>query len=124
MKIRITGNKLRIRLKEPEVQRLYKGEKISEVLQFGVEPDQQLRFLLQTDDEQALGVAFNEGAISVSVPIAFSKELAETNRVGFEADISTGVGKNIYVLIEKDFECLDAPEEDNNGSYPNPKTSC
>ena len=59
MKIRITENKIRVRLKEPEVVRLYEGMPIMETLEFGGQPDQQLKFRLETYDQPNLGIPAN-----------------------------------------------------------------
>jgi hypothetical protein len=40
--------------------------------------------------------------------------------VGFSADVDSGKGRRISLLVEKDFMCMDGREEDNVGSYPNP----
>ena len=43
-------------------------------------------------------------------------ELVETERVGFEEK-----GDPLYLLVEKDFTCLDQVEEDQSDNYPNPQ---
>lgn len=58
------------------------------------------------------------------MPKAFSEALAITANIGFDGYVNTHHSSTIYVLIEKDFECLDGHEEDNAGSYPNPKQVC
>ena len=124
MKIRITENKIRVRLKEPEFVRLYEGMPIMETLEFGGQPDQQLKFRLETYDQPNLGITYQPGCVLIQIPGTFSQVLVTTDRVGYDGDVQTVHGASIYLLIEKDFECLDAPEEDNEGSYPNPKQAC
>jgi hypothetical protein len=124
MKVRITGNKIRLRIKEPEVQHLYKDVSITETLEFGADPEQQLQFRLETYEHTELGVTYQPGRVVINLPKAFAETLALTGKIGYEGNIDTGDGATIFLLIEKDFECLDAPEEDNAGSYPNPKQTC
>lgn len=124
MKIRITGNKIRVRLKEPEVQRLHEGMAITEVLEFGAVSDQQLRFRLEMYNEPELGLSYSAGCLLVYIPQSFSRALASTDHIGYDRNIPMAAGASVYLLIEKDFECLDAPEQDNEGSYPNPKQIC
>ncbi|TSD67082.1 hypothetical protein FFF34_006725 [Inquilinus sp. KBS0705] len=124
MKVRITGNKIRLRLKEPEVQRLFKDEPIEERLVFGQGTDQQLVFKLQIGGLNQLSISYQPGAMIISMPKMFSETLAITDKVGYEDKIDTENTMHIHLLIEKDFECLDAPEEANEGSYPNPKQIC
>jgi hypothetical protein len=124
MKIRITGNKIRARLKEPEIQRLYEGVPITETLEFGGLPDQQLKFRLETYDRRDLGITYQTGCVLIQIPVTFSQVLVSTDRIGYDGDVQTAHGAGIYLLIEKDFERLDATEDDNEGSYPNPKQAC
>lgn len=124
MKIRITGDKIRFRLKEPEVRSLYEGGSIKESLLFGSLTEQQLHFILEVHDHPGLSIVYQPGGLIVRMPKAFAEILTTTNKVGFDGDVDTGHSTPVYVLIEKDFECLDAPEEDNTGSYPHPKQVC
>jgi hypothetical protein len=43
------------------------------------------------------------------------KEWEDTDKVGFEETAGT-----IYLLVEKDFKCLDNVAEDQSDNYPNP----
>lgn len=124
MKIRITGNKIRLRLKEPEVHSLFEGVTIKESLLFGFLPEQQLHFSLEAHGGPDLSIAYQPGSLLVQIPKAFAELLATTSKVGFDGNVNTGHSTPVYVLIEKDFECLDAPEEDNSGSYPHPRQVC
>ena len=44
------------------------------------------------------------------------------DRVGFDAKIPLDGGASLFVLIEKDFQCLDNTTEDQSQNYPNPKS--
>jgi hypothetical protein len=124
MKVRITENKIRLRLKEPEVQALHDGSSINEMLRFGPSADQQLLFCLESNELSGLDLTYQPGRVAINLPKSFAETLATTTKVGYEGKVVTGLDSSILLLIEKDFECLDAPEEDNAGSYPNPKSSC
>lgn len=120
MKVRISGNKIRFRLKEPEVKLFQQEGIISEVLAFGLSQADQLAFTLTTVDSHQIAVSFLSNQVSFSIPKAQADDWTSTDKVGFEAALNTGKGKDILLLVEKDFKCLDAREEDNEGSYPNP----
>jgi hypothetical protein len=120
MKVRISGNKIRFRLKEPEVRRFQQDGIISEVLAFGFSQADQLTFTLKKVDESEMSVSFLSSQVSFYIPKARADDWTSTDLVGFEATVNTGQGKVILLLVEKDFKCLDAREEDNEGSYPNP----
>ena len=49
------------------------------------------------------------------MPAAMTVEWASTDRVGYESNHN-----QMYLLIEKDFKCLDNVAEDQSDNYPNP----
>jgi hypothetical protein len=120
MKVRIAGNKIRFRLKEPEVQQLQQKKSVSEVLAFGESENEQLKFTLATGDIESISISFESGETTVLIPPALSAEWTSSALVGFDAEVDTGKGRTISLLVEKDFMCMDGREEDNLGSYPNP----
>ena len=120
MKVRISGNKIRFRLKEPEVNQFQQKGIVSEVLEFGHNESEQIKFTLCESNTSTIDVQFKSNETMVLVPTAQAKEWTSTDLVGFDAEVDTGKGKNIGILVEKDFMCMDGREEDNVGSYPNP----
>ena len=40
--------------------------------------------------------------------------------VGLENEMEIAPGKILYLLLEKDFKCLDNTTEDQSDNYPNP----
>ena len=120
MKVRISGNKIRFRVKEPEVKRFQKEGVLSEVLEFGDSENDRLKFTLKESDLDEIFVKFQSNETIVFVPRAQCETWTLTELVGFDADVDTGKGKIVSVFVEKDFMCMDGREEDNIGSYPNP----
>ena len=49
------------------------------------------------------------------MPQVMVKEWADTERVGFENKTPA-----FFLLVEKDFKCLDNVAEDQSDNYPNP----
>ncbi|MCW3080821.1 hypothetical protein [Segetibacter sp.] len=120
MKVRISGNKIRFRLKEPEVKQFQQKGLVYEVIEFGIHTDEQLKFALAVAELDEIGVRFALNETTVLVPKMTADNWTSTELVGFEAEVRTGHGKTISILVEKDFVCLDGREEENAGSYPNP----
>lgn len=120
MKVRISGNKIRYRLKEPEVKQFEEKGSISEVLEFGIEKNDQLKFTLTCDESNETSIKFSSNETVISIPKTLANKWTSTELVGFDAEVDTGKGKVISILVEKDFMCMDGREEDNIGSYPNP----
>jgi len=45
--------------------------------------------------------------------------------VGYEHNMDIGNGKQLYLLLEKDFKCIDAPpSEDQSDNFENPHKVC
>lgn len=124
MKVRISGNSIRFRLKQPEVSYFRLHGKITEVTAFGPEPADQLRFILEVSSAPELGVHFEASTTTVRVPQELAAKWTGTELVGFDGKVEAGKGQQMDLLVEKDFACLDAPEEDNAGAYPNPNAVC
>ncbi|GEO08827.1 DUF7009 family protein [Segetibacter aerophilus] len=120
MKVRISGNKIRFRLKEPEVKEFQQKGTVSEMLEFGSDEKDQLKFTLAENELDEINIRFVQNETTVSVPKTKADLWTSTELVGFEAEVDTGKGKTVSILVEKDFMCMDGREEENVGSYPNP----
>lgn len=120
MKVRISNNKIRFRLKEPEVEKFHQTGVITEALQFSADESEQVKFTLRVYNSNEITAAFHFNETTILIPKHKAEQWATTELVGFEAEADTGKGRKIYVLVEKDFMCMDGREEDNEGSYANP----
>jgi hypothetical protein len=123
MKIRIQGNSIRFRLKQFEVQALSEKKSVKEVISFGDEEKDQLQFVLQVVEDK-FSLDQNITIVQLNVPEKVVNEWTQTELVGFEQKIITTKGKEINILVEKDFKCLTRSDEEEAGSYPNPMKQC
>ncbi|MCW3114026.1 MAG: hypothetical protein JWR18_2422 [Segetibacter sp.] len=121
MKVRISGNNIRFRLKQSEVKTFRQEGRVSQVTAFGFAPDDTLSFTLLASPGNVFNISKSPNAVSVEVPETIREKWTATDMVGFEEKIETGKGKTITVLVEKDFTCLDGSDIENADSYPNPK---
>jgi hypothetical protein len=122
MKLRIKGNSIRIRLTKTEVSTIAITGYLEEETLF---VNNKLVYALQRVDEgNALTASFEENKITVFVPSAFTKEWPANNIVGFEANMPLADNKTLYLLVEKDFVCLDDTTEDQSDNYGNPSKTC
>ncbi len=120
MKLRIRGNTIRLRLLRSEVTELAEHGIVSENTSFG--GGSVLTYRIVSDGEaEAVASSFDEGIVTVSVPIADLLEWAEEDtRVGIEAESGS-----LRILIEKDFACPSREDDpDNLDSFPNPELVC
>lgn len=112
MKIRIKGNSVRYRLTKTDVAQLAEEGYLQEEVDFG---DQQLYYSLKLVNDDHLSAIFRDSSIVMFVPKYIVTEFTETGKVSFD-----GKQGNLYLLIEKDFTCLDNVDEDQSDNYPNP----
>lgn len=112
MKIRIKGNSLRYRLTKTDVSCICKDGYLEERTRFG---NNELIYALKVCNKEDLSAGFENNKITLFMPRTFAEEWAETERVGFESK-----NQDLYLLIEKDFKCLDEVVEDQSDNYPNP----
>ena len=112
MKIRIKGNSLRYRLTRTDVDIFSKNGKIEEQTNFG---DGILTYALESSDTDQLSATFKNNKITLFMPYVMAAEWTGTDRVGYENKTD-----DFYLLVEKDFKCLDNVAEDQSDNYPNP----
>lgn len=116
MKIRIKDNSVRIRLTRSEVSELSERRKILSKTEF---VNQDFVYGIECVDQRELSASFEAGQIIIQMPTSYVNEWIETDRVTFEGHF----GK-LQLLLEKDFVCIDRPEEDQSDNYPNPNIIC
>lgn len=118
MKLRIKGDTLRLRLSQLEVAAFAADGRVEDAMHTA--PGAALRYRLRADpDAAALGAVFDGDTLTVLVPAAWVAPWAEGNEVGFEGTQSTGEGRTLALLVEKDFACLHEARDEPD-AYPNP----
>lgn len=121
MKIRIKGNSIRYRITKSEVAMLAETGCLLEKTCFGPGTEQQFSYALETREGiDHLQAAFQDKRITMFIPAQAAKNWPEEQRVGFEQTIQVSPGTNLFLLLEKDFVCLDKTDEDQSDNYPNP----
>jgi hypothetical protein len=110
MKLRFRGNTLRLRVNQREVDTLAKGATLQERIVFPGAND--LSYVLETKAEPGGQASFHDGIIRVSASGADVKDwAASSTSLGIYFDLPTN-GSVLKIAIEKDLECVDAPEEE------------
>jgi len=112
MKIRIKGNSLRYRLTKSDVRQFAETGYLEEITDFGT---QTLVYALQRFVGDHLTANFKNNKITLYMPELMANEWTNSERVGCECN------KNgFYLLVEKDFKCLDNVADNQSDNYPNP----
>ncbi|SIQ17870.1 DUF7009 family protein [Maribacter ulvicola] len=121
MKIRIKGDSIRFRLTQSEVKSLSENGQIYDSTNFGT-----IKFsygvVLKRDVNQ-LHISFTNNSIILEMPETIGKAWFSNDIVTYDHIMKTTLGNNLYLLLEKDFTCLDNTIEDQSDNYPNPKLS-
>jgi hypothetical protein len=122
MKLRIKGNSIRLRLLRSEVERFAAEGSISEAVHFGA---QSLRYtLIASPSTETIRSRFDNGEIVIEIPADEASSWAESDHVSIAAEQPIG-GENLSILVEKDFACLDRPNDpDREDAFPNPTEAC
>jgi hypothetical protein len=121
MKLRIKGNSLRIRLTKTEVSKLSTTGYLEEQTQF---PQGGFIYALQRTDDATLSATFERNKMTMFVPATFTKEWSANNIIGLNTNMPLPGNQSLYLLLEKDFVCLDHSDEDQSDNYENPNKTC
>jgi hypothetical protein len=123
MKIRIKGNSVRIRLSRTETGLLATEGNLQEQTMF---MNGTFTYALQSKmGISELDAGFANNTITVYVPQAIAAEWADNQTVGYSNTIALPDGNSLFVLVEKDFKCIDGDvSEDQSDNYENPLQTC
>jgi hypothetical protein len=122
MKIRIRGNSVRIRLSKSEVTLFAKEGYVEERTEFA---NSSLVYTVKSSEGETLFADFVDGNITLYVPLNMLQQWASTDMVGMDYNMPLPNGRQLYLLIEKDFKCIDAAvTEDQSDMYENPLKAC
>ena len=106
---------------QQEVEQFTKEGKVVASTQFGPSSANAFSYsLIKDNGSEAIMATFHADTIQVHVPTALAEEWAKTEIVGVEGLMPLEAEKYLYILIEKDFKCLqERPHEDESDAFPN-----
>lgn len=121
MKLRIKGNSIRLRLTQAEVQRIAKRETVQDHLRFGRDTPPFTYALEVGPKASEITASYQAYSLLVTLPSEVARQWAESNQISLEETLSLDEDASLYVLVEKDFQCLhQRPNEDERDHFPNP----
>jgi len=119
MKIRIKGDSIRFRLTQTEVKTLSEKGKIYDSTNFG---NQEFNYgVVLKKDIDNLNISFKNNSITLEIPDTKGKSWYANDIITFDNVLKTSKENDLYLLLEKDFTCLDNTIEDQSDNYPNPQ---
>src|SRR4051812_16440968 len=105
MKLRIQGNSLRFRLTRKQVDLLHRHGRVEAMVDFA--PGCVLRYVVEAvPNGIEMRARFADGPISVNLPQTAADVWADSREVTI-----AGGSEALRILIEKDFQCLHRPGE-------------
>ena len=117
MKIRISGNSIRLRLTQTEVGQFVNLGKVNSTCQIG---NNLLTYSIIQEETDFIFAQMSGQSITIIVPVELSQHWDTDDRVGFDTIDKNG----LYILIEKDFQCLKPRSyEDESDNFPNPQST-
>lgn len=123
MKIRIKGNSIRYRLTKTDIKNFGTSGFIEEKTEFLNGPSFFYR-LEKKEDITNIEASFSNNRMTIFVSGKIAEEWIITDIIAFDNKMNIGNGKELFLLIEKDFACLDYTLEDQSDNYPNPNKAC
>ena len=122
MKIRIQKNKVRYRLSKTDVAQLASAGYLEERTAF---PQGELVYAIKSQPIiEKLSASFENQHITIFIPESFAQEWPDNDVIGIDSDMFISEQETLYLLVEKDFKCLDNAVEDQSDNYENPNQTC
>lgn len=121
MKIRIKGNSVRYRLSKSEVAKFGEVGLLTETTETLGET---FCYQLLRAEVEFLSVDFHQHTLTFSVPQRIAQEWVQTEVIGYNHKLQLPNGTEVFLLLEKDFVCIDNTFEDQSDNYPNPNAAC
>jgi len=111
-----------MRLNKTDVSKLAENGSLVEETQF---PGNKFIYALQAVEGAAkLSATMNNNTLILQVPRAFVLDWPANDVVGLDAKMPVSATETLYLLIEKDFVCLDETTEDQSDNFENPNKIC
>jgi len=116
MKLRLTKNSIRIRVRKSELSILSEKELIEESISFPTKTT--FNFGLKTSvDSLNVSASMANNNLKVFIPKQIANNWIKSNEVGIETYTDLEGEDQLHILIEKDFPCKDRPEEDKSDTF-------
>ncbi|MBP9193482.1 MAG: hypothetical protein KBF57_02270 [Saprospiraceae bacterium] len=122
MKLRIKGNSIRLRLTKSEVLQFSETGVIEEKTDFG--NTELIYRLASSEGPDLLSSSFENNVVTVFMNQTLASAWYTSDEVGYKHIFKTSDDSEIFLLVEKDFVCLDETFEDQSDNYDNPNASC
>lgn len=116
MKLRITYNSIRVRVRKSELALLQEKQAVGDCVCF---PNGVIfKFVLTINKEiNTVHATLIDDFLNLSIPHQIALDWMNSNRVSIETHLPLPDAAQLHVLIEKDFPCLDRPKENKADTF-------
>lgn len=118
MKVRIKENSVRYRLTKSEVEELSMKGYYEEKTAFINQPFTYR--LVAQESNTHLTATYINNTLTIFMPQMDALQWFDADKIGYQHDFLQDNGESLFLLIEKDFVCLDETVEDQSDNYPHP----
>lgn len=118
MKLRIKGNSIRLRLSKTEVATLCADGVLREQTDFA--ETSFVYVLMKSGEQKNIEATFTGHQLTVFVPGSMLEGWPQNQVVSLDNRLPDGAVPSLYILIEKDFKCIDNTIEDQSDNYDHP----
>lgn len=120
MKIRIKDSTIRLRLSKMDINTLSEEGCVLSECQISI--GNTLKYMISLSDKEEISIKMKYNTIDLKVPYDQLQTFFQEDQVGFDFTIDNGVEGGLYILVEKDFQCLiPRSQEDESNLYVNPQ---
>ena len=111
-----------MRLSKSEVEAFAKEGCVEERTEF---INGTLIYSVKTTNAETLSADYVNENLTVFIPVILLMQLASTNQVSLNYNMPVNDGRYLFILLEKDFKCIDAEvSEDQSDYFQNPYKTC
>ena len=120
MKIRIKDSSIRLRLSKMDINTL--AEEGCILAECQIATGNTLKYMISISDTDEMAIKMKFHTIDIKVPYDQLQTFYNGDQVGFDHTIKNGTDAGLYILVEKDFQCLvPRSHEDESSLYTNPQ---
>lgn len=114
MKLRFENNSVRYRIRKTELAQLEQDGFVQEVIIF---KDATFMYELRIERVTELHTEFLNNNVITHIPQDIAERFINTDEVGIYKTIQLNNNQKLDVIIEKDFPCKDAPEDNKDDKF-------
>jgi len=119
MKIRIKDSSIRLRLSKVDINTL--SDEGCVLAECQIMPSNTLKYMISIAENDEISIKMKYNTIDLKIPYEQLQQFTHGDQVGFDCTLPNGTDKGLYILVEKDFQCLvPRSHEDESNLYNNP----